>query len=582
MGLKTFHRCGMALLLWAVSGLCSFAGDFVAPSDTPSRFRRDQLPLDVEMLASLAQNLVTAARALDVKTPVNRRGAAQLLALAAALDPGNTKARELMSDFRKNRHVAEAGNRAMAKNIDEIQRIRDGLNFPEAGEQGHALVDYLTDLLHLLDPPQAAATTAEVGNWAGWVPALSFYEPKSLVEPEQEKPEPINGEPSFLLTKAEVTTLIWKKTGNEQPATWVLSPEKLQMRTEPKNDGQNNHAPFSIIIHAPTESAEAPPISSIITQLLKKQHGSLPNYGKILIGSDLLEESLVSKNRIYISAAAAVLASAAITGVEPDATIIGSVDATGAFILPPKFWEQLRALGPGKGGRLVLPMDAATSALPAILAMENPKFFFDYEVVLASNFQELLDLSAKEPAEPIAKASELFQQVREKLGTQPIGQYVANTFIRRRLSDIFQQAPNHASAKMLGIQGAGNRPIQVSRVIFATELRHALEPLEWLLKKTEPRLDASEYPNIMPSYEAFLERFDPLTRYAERSEDDLITKTKDLISQIRTLERATRSRGDYYEAQLALNAAHTALIKTYTAFSELLDTACDDKESHAE
>jgi hypothetical protein len=221
-------------------------------------------------------------------------------------------------------------------------------------------------------------------------------------------------------------------------------------------------------------------------------------------------------------------------------------------------------------------MAAATSDLPAILAMENPKFFFDYEVVLASNFKELLELSAKEPAEPFATASELFQQIREKIGSQAIGQYVANTYIRRRLADLYQQAPYHASVKMLGIQGAGNRPVQFSRVIFATELRHTLEPLDWLLKRPDAELAEADYAKIAPSYEAFLEGFERITRYAARSEDDLITKAKELITQVRNLERATRSRGDYYEAQLALNVAHVTLMRTYSAFFQLLDTASDD------
>ena len=81
----------------------------------------------------------------------------------------------------------------------------------------------------------------------------------------------------------------------------------------------------------------------------------------------------------------------------------------------PRFWYQLQALGKGKGQRLVLPAEAA-AYLPSILAMEKPEFFFDYEVLLASDFKQLLDLTAKKPKEPLASATAKFREIRERAG----------------------------------------------------------------------------------------------------------------------------------------------------------------------
>jgi hypothetical protein len=570
----------MALALWVATASYGNAEDFVGlvnPANNPPSLRRDKLPLDVERLANLSRNLAAVARSMDTKTPTNHRCAAQLLALALALDPGNTQVRALISEFRKKRHEPDSGNRNRLRNLEEIREVITGLDFPEAGGSGRALVDYLADVLRYFDPALGddAPSVAERGNWAGWVPELSFFEPKAVATSPPTQPEPKVAEESFRLSRAEVTTPMWNRSRTDPIEGWILSPGKLEMEADAT--GEFAQRPFSLIVHMQGEGVDTAALSSDLVSLLKKQHGSLPKYGTIAIGSSFLTLSAPLQNRSYISAAAAVLASSAITGRVPDATIIGTVDANGSFNLPPRFWDQLRSLGPGNGGRLVLPTAAATSDLPALLAMEKPQFFFDYEVVLAANFQELLEFSAKEPAESFAKPSLLFQQVREKLGSQPIGQYVANPYIRRRFADIYQLAPYHASVKMLGIQGAGNRPIHVARSIFATELRHALEPLGWLLNRTDPVLDPQEYRQIDSSYESCVQSIEQLTRYAERAEDDLVAKTKELLAQVRNLERATRTRGEDYEIQIALNTAHVSLIHTYTAYAPFLETACDDK-----
>ena len=62
--------------------------------------------------------------------------------------------------------------------------------------------------------------------------------------------------------------------------------------------------------------------------------------------------------------------------------VLGRVDENGALTLPKSFWEQMLALGPGNGKRLVLPASAA-GWLPSLLAIGKPGIFMDYEVLLA-------------------------------------------------------------------------------------------------------------------------------------------------------------------------------------------------------
>ena len=176
-----------------------------------------------------------------------------------------------------------------------------------------------------------------------------------------------------------------------------------------------------------------------------------------------------------------MLASAAISGREPDATILGVVDETGAYKLPAGFWNQLQALGDGSGGRLILPA-AAADYLPSMLALERPELFFQYEILLAKDFPELVRFSEKAPDDALVKTMAKFREIRDKANLQAIGQYVANSFVRKRLVEVTQEAPFHYSAKMLAIQGAGNRPTVIPRMVLAAELQRAIAPMEWMMK----------------------------------------------------------------------------------------------------
>jgi hypothetical protein len=566
-------RFSLVAVMTAAAGSWAGAAQFVAPTETPSTFHRHQIPLDAEMISRLSAHLTQAVKGIDPKSPAELRSAAQILALAVALDPGNPSVREILSDFKKNRHQPSLSDAGRETILRDVNSVLEGLASPEAGEMGHALANYLADVIRYIRPG-SQTDTPELGNWAGWAPELSDYEEKANPEMVQEKPKTVITAPQkFLLEKAEVMTPIWWMSTEGENSKRVLELKKLKMLTENPVGEANEPQPFKISGRGPAQSLNSPFSQAIFTQLLNLEGIKIPKDGDIIIGSELEEAKLSSGTPTSINAAAAVLASAALTGRVPDAIIMGAVDAKGAFTIPKDFWDQLRCLPPGKGARLVLPTAAATAYLPAMLALENAQFFFDYEVVLAANFHELLELSAKEPDASLAQASGIFLQIREKLGTQVIGPYLANPFVRRRLAEITPLAPCHASAKMLGIQGAGNRPAHLSREIFANEMQQALEPLDWLLSRAEPILDVKEYATILESYEACHKKTEILSRYADRGEEDLMAKYKELLSQVKSLERTTRSRAAEYDAYVAMNIAHVTMIRSSIALRALLKAA---------
>ncbi|MEO7100897.1 MAG: hypothetical protein ABI162_16175 [Luteolibacter sp.] len=585
MSLRNFHVLRIAGLLAISAGILP-AADFVAPAEGPVAFRRDKIPLTAETLASLSKDLETLATAHDPATAVGRRGIAQMLALATALDPSNSSARELIAQFEKGTPPPKPDASEVGKGLTEIWQLLGWLESPEAGGQGRALAACLADIVVLADPKQAPEKPKERGAWAGWVPALSAYEKKVVAKVETKIPPAKTKVPEITLPSAHVTTMLWQKGGTEEAPKWVLGAAPIDMIVKKATDPEDPEQPadFSLTIRTAPSISGLPQIAASIKALLKKQHGTLPVGRAVVISSEQLQKSVLSNKRQSISAAVAVLASAGVTGREPDGTIIGLVDQSGAFTLPTNFWDQLVALGKGNGGRLVLPA-AAADYLPSLLALEQPQFFLEHEVVLASNFQELLELSAKNPPDAVAKASAKFQEIREKGASQAVGQYVANPFIRRRLAELSSEAPNLYSARMLVIQGAGNRPTQLPRVVLAAELRRAIEPMAWISAQqitSSTLLDSATIDRIGQTFEACRVQVDRLDRYTQKDDRELFGRVKELIATLRPLERAARGRSDEFTGKDSLTPARTALLRAYAAvMEELSETPKEPAESGA-
>lgn len=561
--------------LLAGFGTPLFAGDFAAPAEGPVAFRRDQVPLDVETMAGLSQQLATLADGLDAKTAADRRGVAQMLALAVALDPANSKARGLIDEFTAGTHKPDADAGKLETFRTRIRQYIAWLEMPEAGSQGKALAACLKDVLDRSDPKGSRATGSESGAWSGWIPPLAAYEAKAVPTPEETIPaEAAAGAPP--LASATVETPLWKMDP-DSPGKWVLKNASLTMSAV-KLEGEGAPPPFALTVGASEGQGPFVELSAQIIKLLQKQHESLPLGIHVTLDGDGLATPAASKKNQSFGAAAAVLASAAVTGREPgEVTILGTISATGAYTLTPDFWTQLQSLGPGTGGRLVLPA-AAAEYLPSLLVLERPQLFMDYEILLAANFKELLDLTAKESPEALAKVSTQFREIREKGASQPLGQYVANPFIRRRFAEIVQEVPYHASAKMLALQGAGNRPTFVMRSVLVAELRHAIEPMEWLTKHTGYSFEAKDTERFDTTYETCRAQVDGLLRYADKGDRELVSKVQGMVTAIRTLDRAAKSRGYTYEVQETIAAAQTALLRSHKAVAEELAREAGDVE----
>lgn len=552
---------------WVVTSSCLWAGNFVAPAEGPVAFRRDKIPLDSDAMAGISRQMVALARGLDGETAASRRSAAQMLALAIALDPGNNQARSVISEFESGKHRRETDTEQLHKSLDRVRNYLAWLESPEAGSQGQALAACLADVV-LVSNPNQSSVQAERGAWKTWIADVTAFEPPPAPEmPTQADAVPdTSGVPQsgFLLEKAQVFTVTWTRTGTEAAGGWKQKISPLQMVAKPPKSKHEKPMPFSISIGPNSEEGAFRELGQTLTRLLQSRHGTLPAGGQVLINGPDLGLQLVPQRRQSISAAAAVLADAAISGREPDAVILGVVDESGAFELPTRFWDQLLALGPGDGGRLILPT-AAAGYLPSLLALEKPQVFFDYEIMLAANFEQLLAFSAKNPDDAVVKSMASFREIREKAGTQPIGPYLANVFVRRRLVDLVQTDPAHFSAKMLAIQGAGNRPVHLTRNILASELRLAIEPMEWLMKAKANNLDPEELGRLGDTYEICRAQVDRLIRYASKEDRPMLDRVQDMVTGIRSMDRTARTGGYSYDIHTEIHLSHTKLAGAYQA-----------------
>jgi hypothetical protein len=568
--------------LLAGLNLCAFAADFAPPAMGPVAFRRDQMPLAAWTMAGLSRHLDTIARALPGETAAERQAAARTLALAIALDPSNEEPRKLLELYQNGPRTPDADAARLAESQARIWQLIAWLETPEAGPQGQSLAFCLQDVMAVADPkhPRAAGLreAGEKGAWAGWVPDIRAYEAGQTVpnpdlgstNTRTETPEAPSPGPEILLPEAKVQTVFRQRAGGSQAAQWSYTLAPLQMRaSRGKQDGDPR---FAISIGSEDIAERLKEPARMIRRLLEKQHGSLPDRMSVRIFGGEFMRAAGNGKIPDVTTAAAVLTSAAITGREPDAIIIGSVNESGAFKLPERFWDQLQALASVKGGRVVLPA-AALDWLPAFLIMENPGFFMEHEVLLASDFQQLLDLAAKSPEAAVEDALAKFGEIRSKREGQEIRAYVSNRFVRQRLEELAKSSPFHASAAMLLLQGSPDRPRELSRQVLASELRRAIEPMAWVNGLGYLDSSSKEAGQFNAIYKSCRLSVDGLERYAAKVDRDLWEGSREIAAALWKLSRAVEARGEYDTVQREIQSALADFKRLYSDLSEQLDAA---------
>lgn len=565
------------------------AGPFVGPKDGPSAFRRDRIPLEIDHMRRLSNSLTLMATTVSLEQAENRRLAAQCLALALACEPSNRDARELVralenENFIPRRH-SDLGN-ALAHGA----AIVAWLDQEAAGPDAIKLAAYLKDVVSRVGKKEPRyrelGITGMLGDWNNLVPSLNSYLDEDSPDPDlkDDNPgsnfptEPNNGDFQLAHDKAEITIPMWYpaiKPINGQ--RWILKPGRMFVRAE--YDEEAKHEPFRMQVGGNFFNEQMTNFSRAMTTALHEAMGELPGGLRVDISSEALEEALRSGQPQSISAAAIVLAGSIVRGKIPDSEtiVLGKVNTEGHYLPSSEMWQQLKAFSGGKGQRLVVPAKSKPY-FDAMLTMDRISYFLEYEVVMASNIDELLNAACSQPEGAIGEAVSKFAEIQKVAPDNNVRSFVVNSHVRKRLEDVVKASPQHLSGALLLMQANAARPFNITREVFCAEMKAILQPLgqvkaiPWDLAEEREfkRLSVGEMTKEARQKVAALER------YVGREERQLYQDVDAVFDAMREYDKALNKRGGYDFITGVLYRASRSAERAFEDYAEVLDEALHD------
>lgn len=600
---------------WAVIGLTGLLilsgvaqtvpeAPYAAPATDVVPFRLDRLPLDPDSIGELGRQLLVLAKNQGGAQPTDRRSVAQMLAVAQILTPDDPKAAAYGERYANGERTPAGDPEAVAAARARAWQTLGWLEAKNAGDDAHLLAACLSDIMIAADPKhpkaQELAANGEKGPWKDWVKPLDSFKKQDFVvrieppkiDPSETKDPPKQDDPDaadepIKLAKATIQTVAWASPGPNLPRKLTLVPISMEAVMKPKkrdydeessdkehHGGQDEPSGFSCRWDNPKagdqsyeESNRFQSAAETMQDVVKEAGGRLPEGVRMTIRPGSQAIYRVAKDPVSLSAPLAVLMHSMSSGNPPQGTIIGEITKDGKFKSPPDFWQRLRVLSGKPNGRLVVPADSE-QYLSAVLVMEDPGFFLDNEVVVASNLDQVLELVSGGADSKLADPSSKFAEIRTKRGNQAVSGYVANRFIRTRLEEIARATPCHASARLLAVQGAGQRPTRLTSQILATELLAIVAPAapfatvsnEW------EKLDLDQMQRISETGKT---QSEALLRYAEMRDRNLVDQANDLMVGLRTFARAMRKKTDSDGRSIS----HQGDIQTFKELHERVTTA---------
>jgi hypothetical protein len=543
------------LLLGLLAGTTQ-AAPFVVPTDANPPFHRDRLPIDTDSMGSLSRQLTSLAQGASLESPAQRRATAQALALALALNPANSSARDSLSQIAKGRSPSAPDDEKLSREKARIWQAYDWLASPEAGRHGNLLADLIGDSASVLDPESPSAATLgeapERGNWAGWVASTNSFREWKHVEPEplaQRDPENPDKQTDPVIpseikpSTASIGAVLF--VYDQAADKYILRPTTVSMEATASGESEEGKAlRIDISCREGSKWQDKENVSNPILEALHGLHGSRLPAGKVRITTGATGTYSFKRNNDDMTGPGFILANAAVTGIAPGATFIARLDGPDNLALPDYFWRNIETLSDGPGGRLVVPA-AAEEYFTAILALEKTDFFLKYEVLLASSPAEAITLCSKVPDKSHADVYAKFKEIKDKSDSGALGSYLANRFVRQRLEELSQAAPYHLSAKLLAIQGAGKRPRVLEKKILASEIFEAIDEISKFTDLNIGDYEVGWVQSMEKTYDETRAHLDQLDRYTDLRDRDLVTRAKNLTSDLRSLYRTLRSRGEY-------------------------------------
>lgn len=536
------------------AGSLPLAAEFVAPAEGPVPFRRDKLPVDVETMEDLSRQLTLFTGALVADDADELRAVAQMAALALALDPVNRDTRALIDSLKAGGAPAAAAAEELERARNRAWQVLGWLEMPEAGADGQALAACLGDVMAMADPHHPKArerrSAGEQGAWKGWVADEAAFrsketetKPEMDEEEEADDPEENEGKKAALaLRELSGAMPLWYFDKDLKQMKLAVVPVQLKasiLEPDVDKDGDNDgddDKPKAFEVQVPGEGMTDRFTRAMhkVESAMKARHGSLPHGLQVRLNLGKVDYSM-PRNGEALTGTTALLIDSALSGKLPTAITLAVVGEDGKLELPPRFWETLRALSASQstGTRLILPKEAS-EFLTALVVMDEAAFFMKNEVLLADSVDDLCDFASPTPGEGIAEGLKRFEEVRKVGQGKALGTFAAHPATQQRLREVAEAMPDHASARMLALQGSGSRPRFLQQSVVALEIRSALEPIGFQMTEDSDDVDAE---NLEKVHEVSRAKLDGLAGFIDIRDRDLHKAATDFADSLRPLAR---------------------------------------------
>lgn len=548
--MKLYSLFSCIVFLTTVTG--THAAKYISPDESKELFKVEKIPLQVDSMRELSKHLTALACREQDDSSTQRRGTAQMLAVAMRLNSANQLARETDQAMRKNESVTAPAPDAILKAKSRLRFFQRWLSNPDAGTDANALALYIADATRVLNTETLNA--AEQANWSNILPAPTV-EPAPAVD---KTPPPVIAIPD----KPPVTD----KTSEESPykisELTVMMPLTMDTLTKYKDANDRNKEKIRRTSGNSTTPVKLSieqqkgPLSLTTTSSLAPGNGPNDKVGfrKALLALQTRLGTSAANAKVNVtignrsssqysasndSAAAAAVelmlaASKAGINLRPDLHLCAAIDSQGKLHLPKNFWSVMKALRAKNGttGRLIIPK-ASMGILTQILVFGEPEFFTRWEVIGVDTIEQALTYAAVDTDPKVAEAEQLFLSIRNLSNKEPVTKITVNKAVRTRLSEISSLTPDHLSAQLLLLQGGGKRPIRLNSLGIAHEIYPSIKKMTSSLAQVNK--DNPKPSDIIKIHEAARADLDPLQRLISSSDNAFYKQALDIANDLRSL-----------------------------------------------
>ncbi|GAA5496445.1 hypothetical protein Rhal01_02629 [Rubritalea halochordaticola] len=573
-------------LCLGLSAMPLLAVTYHEPSDDIVMIRTDRLPIDTDTMKWLSHQLVIIAERESPGTAVDMRTNAQLIALAQILDNENREAKRFNDLLKRGQSYDTTSTDQVTKATSRVWSLVNFLSNKEAGNEANLLADCIKDTMLVIDPkhPSLSEFRASAKRWEGKVAQLDKFKGRGrqIADNPRVTDEPIDppviaeNDDEDMPEKQKEETLTNNKASKWHALTGnIISPVQEYARIDNKDRYRDEITSISVEIlpgkadkdnKLQFECYPRPQHDGKLEYEIKKKLGNewkdLPN-AKIKLK---LKNSLSNRDQKYLVSNLLVFldSSLADNKYSSKTLTLTNVDDNGDFSRGYSFWHTMRLVAATEEGRRILVPQHAEDDLRQLIALEKPEFFVKNEIIVVNSLKEARSYSGKLTDPKIKEACELYAEFQDVAESRSIGALTANKHVRERLEKILALMPNHISAKMLLLQGSGQRPIKLESKFLAYELDDITSDIVPIIREAAKfGAKYTDYSNKTDVVASKMEKeLEVIKNYVDSADDAMYETAEDLVSNLKILSRAvSRNRNKDYDER---SGYYARLIKNTT------------------